>query len=803
MALTLNMFLGAETGTINEIVNGTTTYLLVESSSPRTGAYHFRQVTNGSSCSFVTEVADAGSGYIFGFARRRTSGSAGSARMSLANSPSNPVGSTQWTDETGSLQISGVNGNTTTLRIANAAGTTLTDISSALSDADWDYIEVYHSDWSTSATVEVFVNGTSVYSASGIDTKGTSTARPTDLSINQQCSWDDIYVLTGATSASQRLNQPRVKGYKSNVASATDNGSALDSGTWNSTGSVPWADASSVTYSTNGAAGTTDTDTSTPNTGPSGDSDITGATIYGARWIIRAARTAGSNSTPFLTYGDTGGTTNTGDILTTSAADYAFLSESTNVPSASQYFRVGGGKNSGGRDVTIYDAMGMLLYVPNVGPTYTLTAGAGSFSESGVASGVTAARKLTGAAGSYTWTGVAAALSKGYVLTADAGSFTLTGVSAAMQAARVLTADVGTYTIGGVAAGLSASRNLVADAGSFALSGQSVLLPRGYTVTADVGSYAISGQAASLVVARNLVAGSGAFTLTGNAAAFARGYTLTAAQGAFTISGQAAALVAARTIAAGAGAYTLTGIDAVLTYTPVGGPTYTLTAAQGTFTLTGQAAVVTAQRNLAASAGAYTLTGQAAGLQVSRTLTAGAGSFTLTGNAAGIAAGRKLLAEAGGYTVTGVDAGLTYTPASTPAVTPVSGGWIDPKVARRLLREARALQKAQEDQERDRRAEIERRRQAINDTLERTYAEITGTAPPQTPEEIIELVAAPKPATPTNQAADAIAAYLALLSMGDVPGMGEAIEAMDRALLAMRVAAQEADDEEVLLLAAY
>lgn len=158
------------------------------------------------------------------------------------------------------------------------------------------------------------------------------------------------------------------------------------------------------------------------------------------------------------------------------------------------------------------------------GAGYTLTAGTGAFSLTGVAAGVTAQRKLTADAQSYTLTGVAASLSYGRTMTADVGAFTLTGVATGLTAARKLTADAQSYALTGVAAGLTAARSLSASVGAFTLSGVDAGLSysgaTGYTLTAAAGAFVLTGVAAGLVAARSLATSTASFTLTGNSASF-------------------------------------------------------------------------------------------------------------------------------------------------------------------------------------------------------------------------------------------------------------------------------------------
>jgi hypothetical protein len=128
-----------------------------------------------------------------------------------------------------------------------------------------------------------------------------------------------------------------------------------------------------------------------------------------------------------------------------------------------------------------------------------------------------------------------------------------------------------------------------------------------------------------------------------------------------------------------------------------------------------------------------------------------------------------------------------------------TGGWIDPKVARALLRQAQAYQKAAERKRVAERAAVEARKEALNATMERIYAEITGEALP-TLETLNTRLDAPQPEAPNRAVADAIAVYMAVVEMNDFGAMRAALEALDNAILRLRIEMAERDDEEAILL---
>ncbi len=208
--------------------------------------------------------------------------------------------------------------------------------------------------------------------------------------------------------------------------------------------------------------------------------------------------------------------------------------------------------------------------------SYSLTADQGSFTLTGQAAGLTAARTMAAAQGSFALTGQDAGLLFGHLLTAGQGSYSLTGQDASLTATRLLTAAQGSFSLTGQDAGLYVSRALSAGQGSYALSGQDATLtysPAGaYTITADAGSFTLTGQADGLSAARLLTAAQGSYSLTGQDASllYGVGYTLTADAGAFSLTGQAAELRRMVVMTASHGVFTLTGRSASLDYSGAG-----------------------------------------------------------------------------------------------------------------------------------------------------------------------------------------------------------------------------------------
>ena len=335
---------------------------------------------------------------------------------------------------------------------------------------------------------------------------------------------------------------------------------------------------------------------------------------------------------------------------------------------------------------SLWSAFG-ITYKGKAGGAYTLTAEKGTFTETGNAAGLKAARKMAAALGTYTETGVAVGLRRGYTIATVLGTFAEVGLAIGLRCARKLPAAVGTFAEVGLATGLCCARKLPAAVGTFAFTGNAadlIYTPVGihhYTITAVVGAFVFSGQVTALRAARQMTAATGAiaesgkavnlicvrrlttvvgaFIFTGNAATLTytpvgAAYTLTAVTGAFSEVGIAAALRAARQLPAVAGTFAEAGQTVNLVCVR------RLTAVLGTYSLSGKDVnlVKTGAYILSAGTGAYNWSGLDATLRTARRMTAAAGTFTLTGLPAVLFRGRTLTAALGTYVETGLPVGL-------------------------------------------------------------------------------------------------------------------------------------------------
>jgi hypothetical protein len=331
------------------------------------------------------------------------------------------------------------------------------------------------------------------------------------------------------------------------------------------------------------------------------DLDATAALAHWSVWEVTGVATGGTNGANAIVQNDPdAGTSNTTNAGTTLAAfgsannrpivvvtmnanediggEAGYTTVGTTAKGSGPTSGINGQFKSDGTDTTprmtwttstVYRSIALELAAASTG--YTLTAAQGSFSLSGQAAGLKAARKLAASQGSYALAGQAAGLKAGRKLVAAQGSYTLTGQAAGLKAGRKLSAAHGVYVLTGLDAQLvysggGAAYTLTAEAGSYALAGQAAQLKAGRRLAAGQGSYALAGQVAALKAARRLAAGQASYALAGQAVALKAGRKLAAGQGAYTLTGQAAALRAGRLLAAALATYTLTGFQVILAY---------------------------------------------------------------------------------------------------------------------------------------------------------------------------------------------------------------------------------------------
>jgi hypothetical protein len=172
---------------------------------------------------------------------------------------------------------------------------------------------------------------------------------------------------------------------------------------------------------------------------------------------------------------------------------------------------------------------------------YALTASGGTFTETGTAAGLKAARNVSALSGSFALTGTAAGLKKGFVLPSASGGITLSGSAAGLKADRKLGFGSGAYSLTGSDAGLiyyqGGEYDLSADAGVFTIIGTSAGLKYGRRLPVDPGSIALNGSVATLARGLKLSSVSGSYSLTGSAATLRRTRSMLAESASYLVSG--------------------------------------------------------------------------------------------------------------------------------------------------------------------------------------------------------------------------------------------------------------------------
>lgn len=152
----------------------------------------------------------------------------------------------------------------------------------------------------------------------------------------------------------------------------------------------------------------------------------------------------------------------------------------------------------------------------------TLTADAGTFTETGQAAALLNDHTLIGEAAVFTEAGQDAGLIyeislRNLSLTADAATFTESGQDAGLVYDRLLTAEANSFAVSGQAALLELDRAVAAEAAAFALSGQDINFLHEHIMSSEVGVFALTGQDAGLTSGHYLLAAANNFNVTGRA----------------------------------------------------------------------------------------------------------------------------------------------------------------------------------------------------------------------------------------------------------------------------------------------
>ena len=380
MALQVNNFTGFETGDTLEALSiaGSPTFPITDVRSG--GRKLFLDVGSEKyTLPWVDNVTDAGGDYIIGFA------------VKFASTSSDPTAFATVSDTNGSIIEINVDNNNSIV-VESQGVDQITSSEEVIGTSSYHYIEVYfqHSD---SGNAELFIDGVSQGTATAQDfSRGGSLDSTVGLLFNHDgsndISIDDVYILSGASSASDAFGDAEVFPYQNTAEDATDQGDTLADGTWALVSETPLNEGTSndAQYvDTGNLTGSTICDEGT-RAGPSGDANVDGdSNIKAAKWIGRFKRGAGGGRTHNFYGGNDGAGANhatwiaSNDAKTlamsldTVYATFTMLSESTEVPSSTEDFQYGFSKSAtGGQDIFCGDIWAMLLHVPSTGPAPTI-----------------------------------------------------------------------------------------------------------------------------------------------------------------------------------------------------------------------------------------------------------------------------------------------------------------------------------------------------------------------------------------------------------------------------------------------
>lgn len=229
-----------------------------------------------------------------------------------------------------------------------------------------------------------------------------------------------------------------------------------------------------------------------------------------------------------------------------------------------------------------------LMTITAIGGIFSINAGPGSYSITGIAASIIAQRMINAAFGSYSLSGIAASLVSGKIVNAALGSYSITGIAASLLVARLINAGLGSYSVSGFSASLLANRLINAVPGVYNISGIDatfVYVPiTGFEIDAQSGTYDLTGLNANLLADRLLVLDPGTYNLSGIAAFISADKFINAEPGTYTLIGSVASTIVGRILSTSPGVYSLTGIDANL----VAVTGFILIADSGSYLITGR-----------------------------------------------------------------------------------------------------------------------------------------------------------------------------------------------------------------------
>jgi hypothetical protein len=354
-AATLGNFIGVETGGLEEFsaIQGSPS---VVTSPVRTGTY---AVQINANC--YVEVKPAyetwSNGLLIGFAMRFD-----------AVSPSGGLFIFNVYDGVGLCMRMALN-TSNKLLLLDANSSVIDTGDTTIQAEQWYYMELYW-EYGESGDIELYLDGSPEGSGTSEDlSAGGSLANvvyrfPLVTGASQVHQVDDIYSLWGCSSISDRfgIDTKVTRACQNTVEDATDQGDALDQGTWADVGDTPIdEEGTPAGYTTTSPAdGHTICDEGS-RPGPSGISGI--GEVKGAKWIHRMKKTSDTATTHEIRYGHNGDTAKRTITPTTAFANYFTIlgASASQCPTASEYFAQGFAK-SGAEYLHCAEIWACLLY---------------------------------------------------------------------------------------------------------------------------------------------------------------------------------------------------------------------------------------------------------------------------------------------------------------------------------------------------------------------------------------------------------------------------------------------------------
>ncbi len=363
MAVTINNFSGIETGGPEEFTTAGTP--VFEETVVRTGK--FSLALNASAdivgLAIATNVSDSGSGLIFGFAFQASASGFEQqfARMGTAST-------FNW-----NLKRE-VNGDIT---LRDDSDTTRITVLDPLTIDTWCYIEVYTDRAASNGDAEVFIDDVSVGSVSGVGSWDGGAEDRCEVigTVTGTYFFDDMYIITGATSSADRLGPAEVYAYQGGPATATPDTTAedLDAGDWSQAAHTPLESGGTDAEYTDTGKGAIYTDDSDGSeyTGPKADTRIDGdSNIKAIKGISNMQRSGGGATAHHILLGNSvDGTAQSADIdPTQSFVTYFHITEASggaagDIPLSTEYCAIGFEMDNA-QDYQCQEQWAMLLHVP-------------------------------------------------------------------------------------------------------------------------------------------------------------------------------------------------------------------------------------------------------------------------------------------------------------------------------------------------------------------------------------------------------------------------------------------------------